>query len=388
MSHSSRALVIRLGAVGDVVRVLGAVGRLRGEVPGLEIDWLVEEGARALVEGNPAITEAFVFERRGWSGAGGARARLRWLGAAADLRRRLRRHGYWAALDFQGTLKSGAWALASGAPLRIGFCRGLAREGSWLLMNRRVAPPPWARSRLQQFLALAEAAVPILGGRVAPSAPPGPPAAAPGPISGPAPGSAPAVPLPPLESRRAAAARWLEQRGLGRRPWVLLCPGSSRSQEFKRWPAPRFAEAGRRLAARGVGVVIGWGPGEEGLAREVEAGCAGGAALAPEADLLDLAALASLASAFVGNDSGPMHLAWAVGTPVVAIFGPTDPELNAPPGGRNRVLYEGPPRRAGERRVRRPLYLDRVRAEEVEAAVLSILGEGAAAGARAPGAAP
>jgi ADP-heptose:LPS heptosyltransferase len=361
MSHGARALVIRLGAVGDVVRVLAAVGRLRGALPGVEIDWLVEEGARALIEGNPAVGEAFVFERRGWSRAEGMRARLGWLRSAGVLRRRLRERGYRAVLDFQGTLKSGAWALASGAPLRIGFARGLAREGSWLLMNRRVEAPDEARSRLQQFMALADAAAALLGGHTHPSAAPDSAAAA------------LAAPLPSLDSRREAAGRWLAQRGLDRRPWVLLYPGSSRSQEFKRWPAPRFAETGRRLAARGVGVVIGWGPGEEDLAREVAAGCAGGAALAPAGDLLDLAALASLAGALVGNDSGPIHLAWAVGTPVVAIFGPTDPELNSPPGERNRVLYEGPPRRAGERRPRRPVYLDRVRADEVEAAVLAVL---------------
>jgi lipopolysaccharide heptosyltransferase II len=343
--------VIRLGAVGDVVRALAAVGLLRRERPDVHVGWLVEEPSRALLETNPAVDEVYVFERHGWGAARGMAQRSAWLAAQADLRRRLRAARFGAALDLQGSLKSALWAIASGVPRRVGFSRDLAREGSWLLGGERVWIPAEARSRLQQFAALVRA----LGvGAVLP--PDGRP-----------------VPLPDLTPRREAAARWVAERGFDRKPWVLLCPGSSRRQQFKRWPAGRFAELGRRLAARGVGVAIGWGPGEETLADEVESGCLGGASLAPAGDLLHMAALISHAGVFVGNDSGPMHLAWAVGTPVVGIFGPTDPELNAPPGGTCRVLYEGPPRRMGERRPRQPVYLDRVRAEEVEAAVMAAL---------------
>ncbi len=361
--------MIRLGAVGDVVRALGSVAPLRRERPDVRLGWLVGAGARALIEGNPAVDEAFVLEARGRQ-AGGAQAPLSWLGAAVALRRRLRAARFDVALDLQGTLKSAAWALGSGARRRLGFARGVAREGAWLFMSDRVRPPASARSRLQQFDALARALAP--GARpVQPEmdgAPSQPGSTGPG---GDRP--APPVPLPDLEARRQSAAGWLAERALDRKPWVLLCPGCSRRQQFKRWPAARFAEVGRRLAARGAGVVIGWGPGEEGLAEEVEQACLGGAVRAPAGDLLDLAALASLAGALVGNDSGPIHLAWALGTPVVSIFGPTDPELNAPPGPQHTALYAGPPRRAGERRPRRPLYLDRIRPDEVESAVMRTL---------------
>lgn len=351
----ARVLVIRLGAVGDVVRALAAVGLLRRERGDVRVGWLAGEGSRALVEKNPAVDEVFVLERR--PPPGGSGGRRGWLRSASALRGRLCAGRFDVALDLQGTLKGAAWALASGARRRVGFARGVAREGSWLLGGERVRPPAQARSRLRQFAALVRA----LGVEADLSADGRP------------------VPLPDLAPRREAAARWLAGQGLDRRPWVLVCPGSSKSQAFKRWPAARFAEVGRRLVARGVGVVIGWGPGEEALAEEVEAGCLGGAERAPAGDLLDLAALASLARAFVGNDSGPMHLAWAAGTPVVAIFGPTDPELNAPPGDRNRVLYAGPPRRAGERRPRRPVHLHLVRPDEVEEAVLQTLERAGAA---------
>ncbi len=356
LAEGARVMVIRLGAVGDVVRALAAVGVLRRERPDVWIGWLVEEPSHLLLERNPAVDEVFVFERRGWGRAQGLGGRWRWLASAAALRRRLRTCGFDVAVDLQGTLKSAAWAVASGARVRLGFGRGLARELSWMWMHRRIDSSSGARSRLQQFMALVRA----LG------------------VGGERPPVSPSVPFPPIEDRREKVAGWILERGFQDRPWVVIHPGSSRAQQFKRWPAPRFAEVGRRLAARGVGVVIGWGPGEKDLAREVEAGCAGGAVLAPAGDLLDMAALLSQAHAFIGNDSGPMHIAWAVGAPVVGLFGPTDPEINAPPGSANRVLYAGPARQPGERRARRPLYLDRIQPGEVVSAVREILDRGGA----------
>ena len=351
LPQAARVLVIRLGAVGDVVRALAAVGLLRRERPDVRIGWLVEEPSRALLEANPVVDELYLFERHGWGAARGLAERRAWIAAVAGLRRRLRAARFDAALDLQGNLKSAVWAIASGTPRRVGFGRDLAREGSWLLGGERVRLPAEARSRLQQFAALVRA----LG------------------ISAVLPPDGRPVPLPDLALRREAAARWVAERGFDRKPWALLCPGSSRRQQFKRWPAARYAELGRRLAARGIGVAIGWGPGEEALADQVESGCLGGASLTPAGDLLGMAALISHAGVFVGNDSGPMHLAWAVGTPVIGIFGPTDPQLNAPPGGTCTALYEGPPRRPGERRPRQPVYLDLVRPEEVETAVIGAL---------------
>ena len=361
LAQGGRVLVIRLGAVGDVVRALAAVGILRRKRPDVWIGWLVEESSQLLLEGNPLVDEVFVFERRGWRKAEGMLERWRWIRDADALRRKLRICSFDVALDLQGTLKSATWALASGARRRVGFGRGWAREASWFFTHDGVRPGPEARSRLQQFVALVRAL---------------------GIEENPAPSSL-QVTLPRSEDRREGISQWVSERGFDRRPWVVIYPGSSRFQQFKRWPAPRFAEVGRRLAARGVGVVIGWGPGEEELAREVEASCAGGAVLAPAGDLLDLAALLAATRAFIGNDSGPLHLAWAVGTPVVGIYGPTDPELNAPPGSSHRALYAGPPRRPSERRPRRPVYLDQIRAEDVEAAVAEVLGLSGAASVRA-----
>ncbi len=361
LAEGARVLVIRLGAVGDAVRALAAVGILRRKRPDVWVGWLVEEPSRLLLEGNPSVDEGFVFDRRGWHRAEGMLQRWHWIRGVYALRQRLRTCSFDVALDLQGTIKSAIWALASGARRRVGFGRGWARDASWLLAHDGVRPGPEARSRLQQFVALVRAL---------------------GIEENPAPSSL-QVTLPRSEARREGISQWVSERGFDHKPWVVIYPGSSRSQEFKRWPAPRFAEVGRRLAARGVGVVIGWGPGEKELARDVEASCAGGAVLAPAGDLLDLAALLAATRAFIGNDSGPLHLAWAVGTPTVGIYGPTDPELNAPPGPSHRALYAGPPRRPGERRPRRPVYLDQIRAEDVEAAVAELLGLPGTAAARA-----
>jgi len=123
------------------------------------------------------------------------------------------------------------------------------------------------------------------------------------------------------------------------RPRVLISPGVSRRQAFKAWPAERYAALARRLDGRaGLRPIVVWGPGEEALARAVVAGAAGAAILAPPTRLRTLAALLRRADLFVGADTGPMHLAWIVGCRVVALFGPTDPRLNAPRGPGHVVL--------------------------------------------------
>jgi len=148
---------------------------------------------------------------------------------------------------------------------------------------------------------------------------------------------APRLPVPALSAARAREA--LARVGLpSDRPLVLLAPGAAFSWT-KRWPAERFGRLGRLLLETGLLAAVVIGPGEEGLAEEARV-AAGGylPALGADLDPVDLAGLTARARVVVANDSGPMHLAAAVGTPVVAIFGPTDPGRTGPRGAASEIL--------------------------------------------------
>ena len=119
----------------------------------------------------------------------------------------------------------------------------------------------------------------------------------------------------------------------------MLSPGTSHLQAHKRWPAGHYARLATLLrASLGAVPLVVWGPGEEDLARRVVSHSGGAARIAPLIGLRLLAALLRRAGLFIGADTGPMHLAWGVGCPVVALFGPTDPRLNAPLGEAHAVL--------------------------------------------------
>jgi ADP-heptose:LPS heptosyltransferase len=140
--------------------------------------------------------------------------------------------------------------------------------------------------------------------------------------------------LQPAEHDRALA--WLRRAGLGRGPVVALCPGGA--QPYKRWPAESFGRVAAELAAAGREVVVLGGPGEEGLAAGVRAR-ASGAAAAVGLPLRLAAALLARCRLLVTNDTGPMHLAQAVGAPVLALFGPASKPHNVGPRGpADRVL--------------------------------------------------
>jgi len=313
LEDHDHVLLIRLGAVGDVLRTLPALHLIRASYPAVRVAWLVEDLSRDLLLGHPEIDEVLRFPRRELRDAAHPRILA---GLLAGVARDLRRRRFDVALDFQGSLKSGLLALLSGAPRRVGLSPGHCRELSWLFTNEWVRPRERRLNRVERNLLIAEA----IGAR----------------------GDTIEMILPerPDEGRAAEdLLRSLNPRGL---PVVVLSPGTSRRQRHKRWPAEHFSGLAGRLASdAGVLVLVVWGPGEEELARSVAASSGGRAEVAPPTSLRLLASILRRAALFVGADTGPMHLAWSVGCPVLALFGPTDPRLNAPLGGLHVVLRSG-----------------------------------------------
>lgn len=311
LASSDRLLVVRLGAIGDVLRALPAVGRIRATFPGLRLSWIVEDLSRPLLEGHPDIDELIPFPRRELRAAAGRPAAI--LAIARDLRRRLAAQRFTVTVDLQSSLKSGLVAALSGAPRRVGFAPGHCREMSFLFTNRWVPlSSPWL-NRVDRNLEMAAAL---------------------GAASGPADA---VLPERPDEARDAVALVAALAPGGG--PVVVFSPAVSRRQSYKAWPGAHYTRLAALLhRSRGVRPIIVWGPGEEDLARSIAHAAGPAAVLAPPTGLGLLAALLRRASLFVGADTGPMHLAWVSGCRVVALFGPTDPRLNAPRGAGHQVL--------------------------------------------------
>ncbi len=346
LADRDRLLVVRLGAVGDVLRTLPALHLLRRSFPSLHVAWIVEDLSRPLLEGHPEIDEVIRFPLPDLRAA--ASRPLALARGLAALARDLRRRRFTVAADFQGTLKSGLLALVSGAPRRVGFAPGHCREMNFLFTNRRVRPRSRHLNRVAKNLVLAQA----LG----------------------ASDDEVTVVLPESAEEGRQAEALLRSAAVDRSRAVVLSPGTSRRQSHKRWPEERFAVLTALLRTElGATPLVVWGPGEEAAARAIVAASGGRAVLAPPTGLRLLAAVLRRVAAFVGADTGPMHLAWAVGCPVVALFGPTDPRLNAPLGEGHVVL-------SGEGST------DAISPEQVLSAVRGILERSAAP--RPPSAAP
>ena len=328
--------MIRLGAVGDVVRTLPAVSSLRRAYPGSQITWLVEPGAAGALDGQPWVDEVLVFprERLGHSVAGPRRlAALRELSAFL---RRLRGGRFDLVLDFHSILRSGVLARLSGARRRVSYAPPFAREGAWWFATERARLAPARVSRFARNGAL----VRFLGVET--------PAAR--------------TPMWVPASARDRAARKL---GAGPAP-VAIHPGSSDATAGKRYSAVGYGRVATELVERdGVPVIVTHGPArDDGACAAAVVEASGGAArLAPETPCIaDLAALFSACRLTVGGDTGPLHVASLVGTPVVQILGPTDPIENAPyPGTPSRTL------RAAARGI------ERIAVEEVVAASRALL---------------
>jgi ADP-heptose:LPS heptosyltransferase len=305
--------VVRLGALGDVVRTLPAVSSLRAAYPGSHIAWLVEPVSASIVEGQPWVDEVIQFPR------GLLRESLRrWrLGSAWRIARRflteLRRRRFDLVLDFHSILKSGVLMRLSGASRRIGYGRPFSREGAFLFAGERARIEPAKISRFERNQGL----VRFLGVATEPDPRP--------------------LRLDPATLERV-------EKALGPGPaTIAIHPGTSDATPYKRYTVAGYAAVARALADRlGVASVVSCGPAgdDRAFASAIVEASGGAARIAPETpSLADLAALFSCSRLYIGGDTGPMHVASLVGTPVVQILGPTDPVENAPfPGTPSRTV--------------------------------------------------
>ena len=286
-----RVLVVRLGSLGDVIHTLPAVAAIRRALPDAQIDWLVDAPHEDIVGLVPVIDARVVLE---------GRTLKAWLNAAAILRARK----YDAAVDFQGLFKSAILARASGAKRVLGFSIWHLRErGARAFYTQTAAGGQEGQHVIRKNLTLASL--------LAPSIDPASPTLE-FPLA--------VMPREPVEALK---------RELAGEPYAVLNPGAAWPN--KRWPAERFGEVAAFLRARhGLRSLVTWGPGEKMLAEAAVAASEGAALMTGALSLLDLVALLRDARLMVSGDTGPTHIAGALGVPIVSPFGPTSAARNGP----------------------------------------------------------
>ena len=331
--------MVRLGAMGDILHALPAVTALRMAHPEWIIDWVVEPTWRALLaaEGSvgrdtgsvlplqPVVDRIHIAASKQWRKSPLASRTRREILA---LRRTLKNEHYDAVLDLQGALRSAVIGRTASSRRFIGESRPRESAARWMFTER---VDTHAAHVIEQDLELAST---VAGDALAPVKP--------------------WLPVDP------AAEAWADKLVNPGDAAVLINPGAGWGA--KRWPAERYADVARALLNRGVRILVNSGPGEVRLA-DIIVKRTGGGATPLLCSVEQLIAITRRVKLAIAGDTGPLHLACALGRPVVGIYGPTDPSRNGPYGTRSRVLRSPESRR------------DHSRHEAPEAGMLTILPE-------------
>lgn len=288
LPHNANVLIVRLRSIGDVVLTLPALQALQDWRPDLRIHMLVEPLSASLVEGHPAIAEVIVL-RKFW-----------------ETVHLLRRREFSIAFNMHGGPTSAFLTRLSGAPVRVCWAQ---RQYSWFYNVHVPIHFPvagriemhTAEHRLQQLLYTGLPEVPLPAAKVYVNA-----------------------------DAAKRVRRKLAEQGIGPgRPYAVIRPGASVAN--KRWPTERFAAIAVWLReAHGIATVVNLGPGDEQITAEVRQHFAGLGVIMSDLDLRGLVALLAASSLFIGNDTGPTHIAAALGKKSVVIFGASDSKVWSP----------------------------------------------------------
>jgi len=304
-------LIVKLSAIGDVIHSLPALNALRRHFPEAHITWLVEEAASGIVTSHTAVDRVLISDRKRWLKGllGLSRPKnlldiFRFLAALRDTR-------YHVVIDFQGLLKSAVMVGLAKGRRKIGYNK--TREYSYLVLNEMVPPFDMDKHAVFRYLHLAKelnADTELIEFN---------------------------VPFGREEEQYVVSA--LHQKGWAGEAVVAINPMAK--WRTKLWAAENFSRvADRLLSEHGVFVVFtGAGadhPEIQSIRSKMRHGCAD---LSGLTDLKQLAALYEMAHCVIATDTGPMHLAAAVGTPVVALFGPTSPRRTGPFGEGHEIIH-------------------------------------------------
>ena len=312
-ADSVNILIVKTSAIGDVIHTLPALNALRRKYPEAKIDWLVEEVAADLVIGHKALDTVLVSRRKAWIQDLKQGKLLAAYRGVADFVKKLRGTEYDLLLDFQGLLKSGIFVGLARAKRKVGFGKGMEHaECSYIFLNEPIPPVNMDQHAAIRELLLLKA-IGIESEEVV-------------------------FDLPVTDEQREKVGQLLAAEGIDpARPLVAINPMTT--WETKHWRNERFARVADQLLDKGMAVVFSGGPQDVQGIEEIRSAMIGKAAsLAGRTSLKDLGALYERVNVLITTDTGPMHLAAAMGTPVVALFGPTAPWRTGPFGEGHRIL--------------------------------------------------
>lgn len=295
-------LVVKPSAFGDIVHTFPIIRAIKRALPNVSIDWVVASSYADLARMSPYVSEIFPFRRKEWG---------RWWKASTpreifDFIKDIRRREYGAVLDLQGLLRSGLITFLARADMKIGFEN--AREGASFFYKTKIPALDSNAHAIDRYLSTLRGLGLDLSGPVGYD-----------------------LDIPVKESL------WAELNTPDA-PFAIINPNSR--WETKRWPAEKFGHLAAQLYKNeGMRSVIIGGPGdiERGKAVADSAG-EGAIDITGQGSIVHLAAALKKASVMFSNDSGPLHLAVALGTPTVSIFGPTDPAMTGPHGPGHAVV--------------------------------------------------
>jgi len=297
-------LIVKLSAIGDVIHALPVAQALKQRFPASKLTWIVEKPAYDLLTMNPHVDEILLFEKakyKTWSGL---------VKYGPDLAKMLKAHHFDLVLDLQGLFKSAALAWLSGAPKRIGYCN--MRELSWLI-SKPVCGDHKNSHVIERYLDVARE----LGCET----------------------GVPQYCLKPNEQDVAEVNQMLNASGImPGMPYVVVAPGTN--WRSKCWPATYYADLAGALTQnyRQPIILIG-GQQDQERAQVIQAKAKAHIVnLIGKTNLKQLAGVLQRSKLFIGGDTGPMHLAAAMGTRVVALFGPSDADRNGPFGDKHVVI--------------------------------------------------
>jgi lipopolysaccharide heptosyltransferase I len=310
--NAGKILILKFSALGDIVHTLPIAATIRQSLPDSYIAWMVEERFQDILKDNPDIDEIIPLRTKVWRKNWNNQSLREILGTIKILRQ----HKFDLVLDLHGLIKSGIIARLSGAPIRTGFHRKNCKEKiSSLFTNQKAPYIAGGQHVVDMYLTLLQTAL----GKIEETK---------------------HFPLQVPDAMDANVAHFFDQTpNLTERPVIGINPGAG--FETKQWELTRFAKLADRITAElGYSILLTWGPGEEFKVQQISAQMKHKSWIAPPTSILESIALYKRMALLVSCDSGPLHLAAALGIPTVSIFGPTDPARNGAYGTVHETVYK------------------------------------------------
>jgi lipopolysaccharide heptosyltransferase I len=301
-----RILIVKLGSIGDVVHTLPTLNALRKTFPRSYISWLVEPASEEILIGHPSLDEIIVFERDKSS-------IFKTVCAFLQLVKKLRNRKFDITLDLQALIKSGIITILSGSKIKVGFEAGSSRaeKMSHLFTNVKVKEGgfPHILERNLQFARK-------LGSRV----------------------SEIRFDIPVSQNGRKYIDSFLKRESIYDKRIIILHPGAGWST--KKWSLGKYAKLADEISSnfRDVSVILTWGPGEYNSVEEIHRMARSGPIMAPKTTIGQLIPLLKRCKVLVSSDTGPLHIAAALGKRVIGLYGPTDSIRNGPYGEGNFII--------------------------------------------------